>query len=320
MRPCKLRVWIARARLGLRKKLFFAAAVRPFPPTNGIRAKQNRWGLLLRQAASGGGAIRHALHMLGLDQTRCCHCLRPFSPAENLRPLVSVLATEGPAGLRAPLCPECCALFASYTGPRCPRCGLPSARSPADVGLARPLARAAHIPCGHCLSQPPPWDGLAYYGLYQGALRDALLRLKFGGELPLAALLGACLLEAARCLPRPDVLTAMPQHPAHLRRRGFNQAHELARAVRSLTDLPLRSDLLLRPVQSAPQAGLSATERRRNVRRSFHAPHTAKGLRIWLIDDVMTTGSTLAAAALALREGGAKEVHVLFAARTPHRF
>lgn len=121
------------------------------------------------------------------------------------------------------------------------------------------------------------------------------------------------------CLKRPAVcpgqtFSRRPQHPAHLRRRGFNQAHELARAVRRLTDLPLRSDLLFRTLQGAPQAGLSAAERHRNVRRSFRASRMAEGLRIWLIDDVMTTGSTLAAAVSVLREAGAREVPRVFTA------
>lgn len=314
----KLRAWALSLGHCLRKKLLPAAwgclAVRG----QGLRPQQKPWGL--PRAAAGASAAREALQVLGLTQTRCSHCLRPFSPAENPRRAPPALSTDGPAGLLAPLCPECCLLFAPYSGPRCPRCGLPPARALNETELARPRAGTADIPCGRCLSRLPPWDGLAYYGLYRGALRDALLRLKFGGELALAALLGACLLEAARCLPRPDALTAMPQHPAHLRRRGFNQAHELARALRSLTDLPLRPDLLRRPIQGAPQAGLSAAERSRNVQASFQASRKAQGLRIWLIDDVMTTGSTLAAAALALRRAGAKEVNVLFAARTPYRF
>lgn len=319
MMPCKLRVWTSSVGHWLCKKFLPAASACFFGRGQGIRPEQKRRGLLLR-AASKVCAARDALHVLGLAQTRCSHCLRPFSPAENPQGTSPALPMNGPAGLLAPLCPECCLLFASYTGPRCPRCGVPPAWSRAEAELAGPRTRTAHIPCGRCLSQPPPWDGLAYYGLYQGALRDALLRLKFGGELSLAALLGACLLEAARCLPRPDALTAIAQHPAHLRRRGFNQAHELAKVLRSLTDLPLRPDLLLRSIQGAPQAGLSAAERGRNVRRSFQASRKAEGLRIWLIDDVMTTGSTLAAAALALRQAGAKEVSVLFVARTPRYF
>lgn len=256
--PEKLRIWALTAARDLRKKLLPAASRSFCAHARGVRPEHNRKTRLLSSAASGTAAALDVLHALGLAQTRCSHCLRPFSPARNPGRDEPLPPVDGPAGQLAPLCPECCTLFAPYTGPRCPRCGLPPSWMRVDAKLSRPFSKGADLPCGRCLNQPPPWDGLAYYGLYQGALRDALLRLKFGGELSLGGLLGACLLEAARCLPRPDVLTAMPQHPAHLRRRGFNQAHELARAVRGLTDLPLRSDLLFRTLQGAPQAGLSA--------------------------------------------------------------
>ncbi|WP_417292097.1 ComF family protein [Desulfovibrio porci] len=260
------------------------------------------------------GLLRRWGHILGLSQTRCAHCLRPFLPAGDA---LGASANDDVAGAAAPLCPACRTLFSPYRGPRCPRCGLPTAEARASgqaVALSRPDPESR---CGRCLNDDPPWDSLAYYGLYCDALRDALLRLKFDGELSLAPLLGACLLEASRCLPSPDALLAVPQHPAHLRRRGFNQAHELAKALHCLTGLPLRPELLRRTKTGPPQAGLSATLRRRNVLDSFQAAPQAHGLRLWLIDDVMTTGSTLAAACLALRSAGAQQVRALFVARTP---
>lgn len=276
------------------------------------------------------GFLRRWSQALGLNQTRCAHCLRSFSPLETASG--ANIATgpagdsvchppdDGPAGIAAPLCPECRLLFLPYYGPRCPRCGLPPMAIEPEEQTADASSRPAPLSrCGQCLQEDPPWDGLACYGLYEGALRDALLRLKFGGELSLAPLLGACLLEASRCLPRPDALLAVPQHPAHLRRRGFNQAHELAKALHRLTDLPLRPELLRRINPAPPQAGLAAVQRRRNVRRAFQAAPDVANLCLWLIDDVMTTGSTLAAACRTLRASGARETNVLFVARTPRR-
>ncbi|MGE9985760.1 ComF family protein [Desulfovibrio sp. SGI.169] len=259
--------------------------------------------------------LRRWGHILGLSQTRCVHCLRPFSPVADA--CGGTFAGNDPAGAAAPLCPECRALFSPYRGPRCPRCGLPTAEASA-AGQGDALSRPGpNSRCGQCLNDDPPWNSLACYGLYRDAMRDALLRLKFDGELSLAPLLGACLLEASRCLPRPDALLAVPQHPAHLRRRGFNQAHELARVLHGLTGLPLRPDLLRRTMPGRRQAGLSAAMRRRNMRDSFQAAPRASGLRLWLIDDVMTTGSTLAAASMTLRAAGALEVSALCVARTP---
>ncbi|GFH63079.1 MAG: ComF/GntX family protein [Candidatus Desulfovibrio kirbyi] len=235
---------------------------------------------------------------LELTQTRCVHCLRPFSPSEN---------ACGPGGLSAPLCPDCTALFVPYAGSRCPRCGLP---------LALPTAR--DTVCPNCLRQAPPWDSIGYFSLYDGVWRDVLLRLKYAGELSLAPLLGACLQEAAHCLPRPDALVPVPRHPLHLRKRGFNQAHELAKYLHILCGVPLRPELLCRPCPHTPQAGLSAAERRRNISNAFQTTRDAQGLRLWIIDDVMTTGATLTAAALTLRKAGAQKICALFVARTPH--
>lgn len=241
-------------------------------------------------------------HALGLCQNRCVICLRPFSmdpPPQDTPEAVNR------SGGSAPLCPDCAALLRRYVGPLCPRCGNPPIDPTRGSGI-----------CGACLQKAPPWNGLAFYGLYEGALRDALLRLKFDGHLYLAPLLGDFLLEAAACLPRPDVLTAVPQHPDHLRRRGYNQAHELAKALRDLSGLPLHAHLISRSVPGPEQAGLAAKDRRRNVLHSFAASPDVAGKRVWLLDDVMTTGSTLTAAALALLAGGAARVDVLFAART----
>lgn len=241
------------------------------------------------------------LRLVGLEEIRCAACLRPFSPA-------TLQAGVDPA---LPICPECRPRLAPYTGPRCPHCGLPFPSFTANTG------NPAVVPCGACLSERPPWSAFAYHGLYQEALRELILRFKFGGELALARPLGAWLEDAARCLPVPDALLPMPQHPAHLRRRGFNQAHEVARVLHQTTAIPLRADLLIRKRDSAPQASLNARKRANNVRGVFGVGAPVEALRLWIIDDVMTTGSTLKEATKTLLDAGAAEVCVLTIARTP---
>lgn len=247
------------------------------------------------------GTLRHWLGVLRLDEIRCCACQRPFSPSD---------ASAGHDS-NLPLCTECRPLLSPYAGPRCPCCGFPSPAAAHDHG------ETAAPPCGTCLNARPPWRALAYHGLYKGALRDLILRFKFGGDLALARLMGAWLENAACCLPAPDALVAMPQHPSHLLRRGFNQAHELARALHAATRIPLRADLLFRKCERAPQASLNAQQRPGNVRGVFGASAAVAGLRLWLIDDVMTTGSTLKEATQTLLEAGAAEVCALAVARTP---
>ncbi len=261
---------------------------------------------------------------LGLAQNRCVHCLRPFSPAPAAQGVLqcgiaahasvsaNIAANASPATFLHPavdsqLCPSCAALLAPYTGPRCPRCGLPPSHP-----------HEGNVVCGACLQNPPPWSGVAFHGLYQNALRHTLLRLKFDSHLYLTSLLGGFMLDSIACLPCPDVITAVPQHPAHLRHRGYNQAHELAKSLHKHLKVPLTTQLLTRPIPGKEQARLGAMARRSNVQHSFSASPKAKGLRVWLVDDVMTTGSTMAAATKALLAGGVTRVDAVFIARTPH--
>jgi ComF family protein len=236
-------------------------------------------------------SLRRLWKNLGLSQTRCAYCLAPFTPETDIK-------------AAAPLCPVCAAIFVPNDAPRCLRCALP-------------LGTEETTLCGECLHNPPPWEAIAAYGLYQGELRNALLRLKFGGEIAMSSLLGDCLFKIAAALPQPDALVAVPQHPVHLRRRGFNQAHEIAKALHRRACVPLRADLLRRTAPHIPQTGLSAAARRRNTRQMFEAASQVKGLALWLVDDVMTTGVTLRAAARALHDGGARKTLVLVVARTP---
>jgi len=151
-------------------------------------------------------------------------------------------------------------------------------------------------------------------------LRDLIHLYKYGRIRTLARPL-AELLRAA--LPRDehwDVVAAVPLHWLRKWRRGFNQSELLARQVARSTGVPLVS--ALRRVRATPaQAGLSHTGRRRNVATAFRSrrPASLEGRSILLIDDVLTTGSTAAACARALKKGGASRVLVLTVARADRR-
>lgn len=236
--------------------------------------------------------LKHLRSWLGFGEVRCAHCLAPYFKEDLRNPDLS-------ASLR--LCPDCQESFYAYLGPTCRRCGLPTEKSY----------------CKACKTDPPPWDHLAYYGLYQGPLRDIILRLKFDAEIHLARLLAEFLLEAIKCLPEPDLILAIPQFPKRLRKRGFNQAHEIGRYLAALTGFPLTSTALLRVRSGPAQENLSAQQRRVNMAGAFKAGPEIKGKSIWLLDDVLTTGSTCRAATEALFEAGARKVSLVFAARTP---
>jgi competence protein ComFC len=150
---------------------------------------------------------------------------------------------------------------------------------------------------------------------HHGPVRDAIHRLKYGGEYARAEWCAEeleGLLHALRW--QADVLVPVPLHPQRLRERGYNQseriAHHLARTIGTTDD-----GLLLRSRFVRPQVGLNADERRENVAGAFAATRSIAGASIILIDDVVTTGSTLNACAQALRDAGASEVRALTVAR-----
>lgn len=238
--------------------------------------------------------------LLGFTEHRCPVCGMPVD-GEGANAF-------GPeAGMPAHgLCPSCARALGPYVGGRCRACGLPMPWPAAGQPLL----------CGDCLASPPPWQGLALHGQYRGPLRQLILRFKHGGKPALAFLLAGMLVDAASCLPLPDAVLGIPQHKDHLRRRGYNQAHELAVALGLLLSLPVRPELLRRPADTPHQTGLTASQRQRNAAGSFQAADV-RGLHLWLVDDIITTGSTLRAACTELRRAGAARVDVLALARTP---
>lgn len=236
------------------------------------------------------------LHVgIALAEKRCPACHMPFSPRRGV---------DGCPEL-ALLCLDCAKQLAPYKGARCPLCGLPYA-DPASPS----------VPCGQCLASPPPWTHLAFHGLYNNLLQSLLLRLKYHQDFSLVPLLGTLLCRVYAGLPPCQIATAVPQHPDHLRERGFNQAHELARKLATATGLQLAPRALCRTRPTLPQTQLNAQERKDNPKNSF-AAHNVAGAQVLLIDDTMTTGSTLHHASLALLAGGATSVVVAVVARTP---
>jgi ComF family protein len=157
--------------------------------------------------------------------------------------------------------------------------------------------------------------------LYLFPLSQMILDLKYEAALANARVLGTLLGDAiARQLLHAsvDVIVPMPLHVDRLVARGFNQSHEIARVVSRQLGLACEPGLLCRPRPTRPQVGLAREERIGNVRGAFCArtPGLA-GRRVALVDDVVTTGSTVAEAARVLRDAGAAAVDVWAVARAP---
>jgi ComF family protein len=175
--------------------------------------------------------------------------------------------------------------------------------------------------CALCRSGLRGFDAAYSFGFYDGVLRQLIHLYKYRKVRTLDGPLGDLLLRA---LPRDEAFDCVTPVPLHWRQRwqrGFNQADLLARRIASHTGIP-RTSLLRRVRSTASQASLSNTSRRRNVATAFacHRPGGAVGRKILLIDDVMTTGSTAAACALALKRAGAARVALLTLARADRRF
>jgi len=141
--------------------------------------------------------------------------------------------------------------------------------------------------------------------------------LKFRSELALAPFFGRLLSQCAAASPRVDFLVPVPLSSARLRERGFNQALEIARAVAEATRTRLAPELCERIVDTRAQFDLPMDERAKNVRDAFRASGFLPGARVAIIDDVMTTGSTVAEIASTLKRAGAAFVANWVLARTP---
>ena len=147
---------------------------------------------------------------------------------------------------------------------------------------------------------------------YVGVARTAVHRLKYGGLRAIAPLMAGPMARALDPVRHVDALVPVPLHPKRLRERGYNQAALLTKEVALLTGLAVNERLLSRATQSRHQVDApSRAARIANVAGAFEASHDVQGLDILLVDDVITTGATLSAAARALRQRGAREVHAL---------
>lgn len=164
---------------------------------------------------------------------------------------------------------------------------------------------------------PAGLDGATVAWIYNPALRKALHRLKYQRVRRVAQPLGELLGEALLARPQPaDVLLPVPLHPGRLAERGFNQSEALARAAAARCGLPLLCTGLERVRDTGHQAGLDRRERASNIAGAFEWRRGRPPARVLLIDDVLTTGATLAACAAALRDAGVVEVRAAAVARS----
>jgi ComF family protein len=201
---------------------------------------------------------------------------------------------------RAPICTGCAEELPRM--PRaCPVCSMPSA-----LGET----------CGACLRKPPAFDRTIVAFPYGFPIDRLVQGFKFGHRLPIAAFLADAMADAlADASPAVDLIVPMPLGPVRLRERGFNQSVELARRVAARRGMPCAVEGARRIRDTRPQTELSPAERRRNVRGAFEAGGAVIGRRVAVVDDVMTTGASLAELARTLKSAGALYVENWVVAR-----
>ena len=182
---------------------------------------------------------------------------------------------------------------------------------------ALPLSHTEDLICGACQKTPPAYHSVYRYAAYEAPIDRLILQFKFQQKLVIGKKLGTLMAKdiVRRQLPLPDILLPVPLHANRLRQRGYNQALELARPVAAELKLPIDSDSCRRLKATAEQVGLSAKSRRSNLKGAFELKGNFQDKRVAVIDDVMTTGSTVHELSQQLIKAGAKRVDVWVCAR-----
>ena len=187
------------------------------------------------------------------------------------------------------------------------------------LGVACPRCAAAGnqpAECGACLADAPHFDLTHAAFVYAHPVDTLIQELKYGGELALAGWFAQALQRRIGSAGGIDLIVPLPLHPARLAARGFNQAAEIAKNLARAYAIAMDAALARRVRDTAPQTALPWRERATNVRHAFACERDLSGLRLAVVDDVMTTGATLNEFARTLKQRGAARVDNWVVART----
>jgi ComF family protein len=198
-------------------------------------------------------------------------------------------------------CAACDRTLPRLAEAHCPACALPT-----------PTGEL----CGHCLAHPLQFSRTTAAYTYAFPLDRLIQAMKYREQLALTDAFAAKLVQRIDRNRLPDRVIAMPLHPSKLRERGFNQSLLLAASISRALDLELLPHACRRIRDTPPQSALPWKERKKNVRDAFCCDMDLSGMHVALVDDVLTTGASLNALAVAAKKRGAGEVSAWVVART----
>ena len=197
---------------------------------------------------------------------------------------------------RRMICPECEKVLRPIGHPRCYKCG-------------KPIETGEY--CRDCQKHRHVYEQGRGIFVYDGIMRRSVTRYKYYGCREYGDFYARAMYRYAQKELRewnPDLIVPVPVHRSKERMRGFNQAADLAERIGKILGIPVAEDVIYKSRETRSQKKLDAEERKKNLRNAFRAAVPVTGLRILVVDDVYTTGSTVEAMAECLLENGAKAV------------
>lgn len=240
-----------------------------------------------------------------LFPSRCILCQQTVSS-----PLISSDSSASCCDRRVEICGRCYQAQ-PFNSNCCVRCALPLADDIAGQTL-----------CGRCISKLPEFDYAYSLFRYEDDIIRLVHQLKFSEKITYARSIGEMLLSAFTSdeyfkAEMPDCLLPVPLHSSRLRQRGFNQSIEIARVMAKRLNIPLEYDAVIRQRSTIAQTGLNAKQRQKNIKGAFSVVKKINYKHVLIIDDVVTTGSTVNELARILKKNNVERVGVLSIARAP---
>ena len=177
------------------------------------------------------------------------------------------------------------------------------------------VATSPKILCGKCQTTPPDFQQTYAPFIYHDIMRLLISELKFNHQYKNARLLGQLFTQSFEHSPLPQCIIPVPLHKKRYRQRGFNQSFEIAKTIGKQLTIPVDTHWCIRHKDTAHQVGLSIKARHKNVKGAFSVTKKSAYTHIALLDDVMTTGSTVREIASVLKKAGVDRIDLWICAR-----